>query len=193
MKINATVTGLKSVNGYLNKQGKLYGNQLQDELIKQTRQLSKKMRDDMSAAIDRGPVPFTKNAVLYFYNKSGTSVSCTIMIKDIQARYLYDVIVHPDPLKKFIPTSAARLTKQGNIPQLKSNIEKGKYRIVVENGKKYLIDTTKKDTKTKTKRVIGVRETKKRKLIYDFYAEAEKGVAVIVSGIKGHFKLKRGE
>ncbi|MDN4049013.1 hypothetical protein QNN08_11345 [Escherichia fergusonii] len=50
----------------------------------------------------------------------------------------------------------------------------------------------KKDTKTKTKRVIGVRETKKRKLIYDFYEEAEKGVTTIVSGMKGHFKLKKG-
>ncbi|EEX2218985.1 hypothetical protein KXR10_002486 [Escherichia coli] len=192
MKINAKITGLSSAKGYLNQQGKLYGNQFQDELIKCTRQLAKEMQADLNDSIDKGGVAFTKNAVLYFYNKSGTSVSCTIMIKDIQAGYLYDVIVHPDPLKKFVPTSAARLTKQGNIPQLKSNIEKGKYRVVVENGKKYLIDTTKKDTKTKTKRVIGVRETKKRKLIYDFYEEAEKGVTTIVSGMKGHFKLKKG-
>lgn len=62
----------------------------------------------------------------------------------------------------------------------------------IQNGKKNLIDTTKKDTKDKTKRIIGVRESKKRKLVYDFYNEAEQGAIAIISGIQGHFKLKRG-
>jgi hypothetical protein len=192
MKIKTQITGLSSAMGYINQQGKLYGNEFQNELITRTRQLAKKMQMDMSAAIDKGPVPFTNNAVLYFYKKVGTSVKCTIMIKNIQADYLYDIIVHPNPLKKFVPVSSARLSKQGNIPQIKSGIDKGKYKVVVENGKKYLIDTTKKDTKTKTKRVIGVRETKKRKLVYDFYKEAEEGTITIVSNIQGHFKLKKG-
>ncbi|ENV5883821.1 hypothetical protein ACFIPR_003189 [Enterobacter kobei] len=192
MKFNTNISGLSSAKGYLNQQGKLYGNEFQNELISRTRQLARTMQADLSANVDKGAVPFTNNAVLFFYNKSGTSVRCTIMIKDIQAEYLYDVIVKPNPLKKFVPTSSARLSKQGNIPQLRNNLAKGKYKVAVENGKKYLIDTTKKDTKTKTKRVIGVRETKKRKLIYDFYKEAEKGAITIVSGIRGHFKLKRG-
>ncbi|MEI9875998.1 hypothetical protein V5039_23485 [Enterobacter ludwigii] len=192
MKIKTQVTGLSSAKGYINQQGKLYGNEFQNELITRTRQLAKTIQTDMSKAIDKGPVPFTNNAVLYFYKKVGTSVKCTIMIKDIQAEYLYDVIVQPNPLKKFVPTSSARLSIQGNIPQLKSGLEKGRYKVVVENGKKYLIDTTKKDTKTKTKRVVGVRETKKRKLVYDFYKEAEAGIITIVSSMQGHFKLKKG-
>lgn len=157
-----------------------------------TRTLSRQIQADMSAAIDKGPVPFTNSAVLFFYAKIGTSVTCTIMIKDIQAKYLYDVIVKSSYINKFAPTSAAKMTKLGNISQLKSGLAKGKYKAVVQNGKKYLIDITKKDTKYKTKRIIGVRESKKRKLVYDFYNEAEQGAIAIISGIQGHFKLKRG-
>ncbi|MEG5874659.1 hypothetical protein UXO56_23315, partial [Enterobacter ludwigii] len=97
MKIKTQVTGLSSAKGYINQQGKLYGNEFQNELITRTRQLAKTIQTDMSKAIDKGPVPFTNNAVLYFYKKVGTSVKCTIMIKDIQAEYLYDVIVQPNP------------------------------------------------------------------------------------------------
>ncbi|HCD2515363.1 hypothetical protein [Citrobacter freundii] len=158
-----------------------------------TRTLSRQIQADMSAAIDKGPVPFTNSAVLFFYAKIGTSVTCTIMIKDIQAKYLYDVIVKSSYINKFVPTSAAKMTKLGNISQLKSGLAKGKYKAVVQNGKKYLIDITKKNTKYKTKRIIGVRESKKHKLVYDFYNEAEQGGAIaIISGIQGHFKLKRG-
>ncbi|HAU4633123.1 TPA: hypothetical protein JDY21_27995, partial [Citrobacter freundii] len=109
-----------------------------------TRTLSRQIQADMSAAIDKGPVPFTNSAVLFFYAKIGTSVTCTIMIKDIQAKYLYDVIVKSSYINKFVPTSAAKMTKLGNISQLKSGLAKGKYKAVVQNGKKYLIDITKK-------------------------------------------------
>ncbi|MDT0637953.1 hypothetical protein RM437_07880 [Citrobacter werkmanii] len=187
------VTGLSSAKGYLNKEGKRFGTEFQNEVIKRSRELSRKIQMDMSAAIDKGPVPFTNNAILFFYKKNTTSVTCTIMVKDVQAEYLYDIIVKPTFIKKFIPTSQARLTKQGNISQLKSGLAKGKYNTVVQNGKKYLIDTTKRDTKEKTKRIIGVRENKRRKLVYDFYNEAEKGTIVIISGIRGHFKIKKDE
>ncbi|WP_427151550.1 hypothetical protein [Citrobacter portucalensis] len=192
MKVKTKISGLTSAKGFLNSEGKKYGNQFQDELISRSRTLSRQIQADMSAAIDKGPVPFTNSAVLFFYAKSGTSVTCTIMIKDIQAKYLYDVIVKSSYINKFVPTSAAKMTKLGNISQLKSGLAKGKYKTVVQNGKKYLIDITKKDTKYKTKRIIGVRESKKRKLVYDFYNEAEQGANAIISGIQGHFKLKRG-
>lgn len=192
MKVKTKISDLTSAKGFINSEGKKYGNQFQEELITRSRALARQMQADMSAAIDKGPVPFTNSAVLFFYAKTGTSVSCTIMIKDIQAKYLYDVIVKPSFINKFVPTSSAKMTKQGNISQLKSGLAKGKYKAVVQNGKKYLIDTTKKDTKDKTKRIIGVRESKKRKLVYDFYNEAEQGAIAIISGIQGHFKLKRG-
>ncbi|TJZ59494.1 hypothetical protein FA013_30975 [Raoultella planticola] len=113
-------------------------------------------------------------------------------VLDNQNKYLYDVIVEPKRIEKFVNTSAARLTKEGNISQLRSGIKNGKYKVVVSGGKKRLIDTTKKDTKTKTKRVIGLHESKKRKIVYDFYSEAEKGIRLIISDIKGHFSIKRG-
>ncbi|MGQ5977251.1 hypothetical protein ACUNHT_26455, partial [Serratia sp. IR-2025] len=89
------------------------------------------------------------------------------------------------------PTSTARMTQQGNIASLKSGISSGKYKVVDSGGKRRLIDTSKKDTKTKTKRVIGLRETKKRKLVYDFYKEAEQGVRLVLSGVQGHFRISR--
>lgn len=48
-----------------------------------------------------------------------------------------------------------------------------------------------KTQRTKTKRVIGLRETKKRKLVYDFYKEAEQGVRLVLSGVQGHFRISR--
>lgn len=60
-----------------------------------------------------------------------------------------------------------------------------------KNGKERLIDTSKKDTTTKTKRVIGLRESKRRKIIYDFYKEANDGVRLMISGIEGSFIIRR--
>ncbi|EJD6389957.1 hypothetical protein M0I93_RS26750 [Klebsiella pneumoniae] len=110
----------------------------------------------------------------------------------MQNNYLYEIINKPASVEKFVNTSAAPLTKQGNIARLRANIKSKKYKVVESGGKKRLIDTTKKDTKTKTKRVIGIQESKKRKMIYDFYNEGEKGVRMIVSTIQGHFSVKKG-
>jgi len=56
------------------------------------------------------------------------------------------------------------------------------------DGKKRLIDT---NQKKKKKRVIGVRESKRRQLIYDFYANAERGAMLILNDIRGTFTLRR--
>ncbi|GEM_PF-387085 len=112
-------------------------------------------------------------------------------VKDIQAKYFYEILVKPRELDKFVPTSKARLTKQGNISGFKKNLANGRYKIVKSrNGKERLIDTTKKDTKTKTKRIIGLRQNKRRKIIYDFYAEAEKGARLMIHGIQGTFSIR---
>ena len=81
------------------------------------------------------------------------------------------------------------MSQQGNIAGLKSGLSSGKYKVVKSGGKRRLIDTSKKDTKRKTKRVVGLREKKKRKLVYDFYAEAEAGARLILAGVRGHFQF----
>lgn len=151
------------------------------------------MQGDLNNSVNRGAVGFTQLSILFFYRKVGrSSVTSTIMVKDIQAKYLYQVLVQPKAIDKFIPTSSARLTKQGNISGLKKNLSSGRYKVVKgKNGKERLIDTAKKDTKKKTKRVIGLREKKQRRLIYDFYEEANDGVRVIMSGIQGTFRISR--
>ncbi|QLO55279.1 hypothetical protein HV234_17445 [Klebsiella grimontii] len=192
MKIKSRITGLKQSKVYVNKEGRRLGSEFQNELITKARELAVKMQTDLNKSIDKGAVNFTSKALRSWFKKSKTGVKCYIGVLDNQNKYLYDVIVEPKRIEKFVNTSAARLTKEGNISQLRSGIKNGKYKVVVSGGKKRLIDTTKKDTKTKTKRVIGLHESKKRKIVYDFYSEAEKGIRLIISDIKGHFSIKRG-
>ncbi|HGW3445808.1 hypothetical protein [Serratia marcescens] len=192
MATTSTITGVQQTIANIQQQGIDYANNFNKEVSNRLRQLSQKMQIDMNNAIDRGPVPFTKNAILFrFYRDSTGQAVNQILVKNIQAQYLYDIIVKPSNLKKFIPTSTARMTQQGNISGLKSGLSSGKYKVVDSGGKRRLIDTSKKDTKTKTKRVIGLRETKKRKLVYDFYKEAEQGVRLVLSGVQGHFRISR--
>jgi len=192
IKIKSKVTGLKQSKIYINKEGKKLGSDFQNELITKTRELAVKMQTDLNTSIDRGAVPFTRNALRSWFKKSRTGVSCYIGVLQNQNEYLYDIIVEPKVIDKFVNTSAARLTKEGNISQLRSSIKNNKFKVVTSGGKKRLIDTTKKDTKRKTKRVIGLHESKKRKIIYDFYSEAEKGIRLIISDIQGQFSVKRG-
>lgn len=192
IKIQSKVTGSNQSKVYVNNEGRRLGSEFQNELITKTRELAIKMQTDLNTSIDRGAVYFTKNALRSWFQKSRTGVKCYIGVLQNQNEYLYDVIVEPKTMEKFVNTSSARLTKEGNITQLRNGIKNGKYKVVTTGGKKRLIDTTKKDTKTKTKRVIGLHESKKRKIVYDFYSEAEKGIRLIISDIKGHFSVKRG-
>lgn len=187
------INGIGSTRNYIQTQGVRLNNQFQNEIIKRSKLLSLRMQGDLNNSVDRGAVCFTQRSILFFYRKVGrTSVTSTIMVKDIQAKYLYQVLVQPKAIDKFIPTSSARLTKQGNISGLKNNLLSGRYKVVKgKNGKERLIDTAKKDTKKKTKRVIGLREKKQRRLIYDFYKEANDGVRIIMSGIQGTFRISR--
>lgn len=179
---------------FLKSEGTKLKAEFQKEMIQRIRKLSQQMQKDMSDVVDKGATGFTNRAVLFTYQRrSDTSVTCSILIKDVQASYLYDIIVKPKAIDKFVNTSAARMTKQGNIAGLHSNLQNKKYIVVKsKNGKERLIDTTKKDTKKKTKRVIGLRESKKRKMIYDFYAEAEAGTKLLISDINGVFKITKG-
>lgn len=187
------INGIGNTKTYINKQGKALMKQFQEEIIKRSRVLSQKVQADLNNAVDKGSVVFTQRSILFMFRKGGaTSVRCTILVKSIQAKYLYEVIVDPKAIDKFIPTSTAKLTKQGNISGLKKNLSNGRYKVVKgKNGKERLIDTSKKDTKRKTKRVIGLREEKKRKMIYDFYGEIDKGFRVVISDLRGIFVIKR--
>ncbi|UAK22691.1 hypothetical protein [Kluyvera sp. CRP] len=108
------------------------------------------------------------------------------MVKDIQARYLYDVVVKPSSIDKFIPTSAAKLTKQGNITGLKSNLKSGRYKVVESHGTKRIIDTR---VKKSDKRVIALKENKTRNLFYDWYKEGNQGIDLIITQIKGQYTI----
>jgi len=187
------INGISSASNYIQTQGARLNNQFQSEVIKRSKLLSQKMQADLNNSVDRGGVNFTQRSMLFFYRKIGkNSLTATIMVKDVQAKYLYEVLVQPKVIDKFIPTSSARLTKQGNISGLKKNLSSGRYKVVKgKNGKERLIDTSKRDTKKKTKRIIGIREKRQRKLIYDFYHEANDGVRVIMTGIQGTFRVSR--
>lgn len=192
IRIKSKINGLQQSKLYINKEGRQLGSEFQNELITRTRELAIKMQTDLNASIDKGAVNFTTKAIHSWFKKSRTGVSCFIGVLPNQNEYLYDVIVEPKIIDKFVNTSSARLTKEGNISQLRSGIKNNQFKVVTSGGKKRLIDTTKKDTKRKTKRVIGLHESKKRKVIYDFYSEAEKGIRLIISDIQGHFSVKRG-
>jgi len=186
------VSGVGDVQNYINKTGNKLGKDFQGELIKRSRALALKMQQDLNRSVDKGGVSFTQRSILFIYKKNDTGVTTSILVKDQQAKYLYDILVKPKAVDKIVPTSAAKLTAQGNISGLKKNLASGRYKIVKgKNGKQKLIDTTKKDTKNKTKRIVGLRESKKRKIIYDFYNEANNGVRLMVSGIKGTFRITR--
>ncbi|HFZ2060974.1 TPA: hypothetical protein ACIJZ3_000631 [Enterobacter cloacae] len=187
------INGISSTQSYIKTEGTKLGKLFNDEIIKRSRLLSQKVQADLNNSVDRGAVPFTQRSVLFFYKKNGKqSVTATIMIKNIQAQYLYNILVEQKTIDKFVPTSIARLDKYGNISGLRKGLSSGKYKIVKsKNGKERLIDTTKKDTKKKTKRVVGLREEKRRKIIYDFYGEVDKGVRVVMSGIEGTFRIRK--
>lgn len=182
------INGLNNAREYINQQGRQLGKDFQKTLIKQTRELAMNMQNDLSNSIDRGAVPFTRRSMLFTYKLTGTGVRTSIIVKDLQAKYLYDVLVKQSNVPKFIPTSAARLTGQGNITGLRNNLKKGRYKIVKQKGKERLIDT---NQRKKGKRVIGLREDKRRKIIYDFYENAERGAVLIFNNINGTFKVTR--
>jgi len=82
------------------------------------------------------------------------------------------------------------MTAQGNIAGLHTQMGK-KYKVVEQNGKRYLIDTSQKKKK-RNKRVVGKYEKKKRKMIYDFFNETEHKARLVLNTMRGQFNLWRG-
>ena len=185
-----SVSGLSNVKKYINTKGKALTADIENQLIQRTKELSQRLQQEMEKNIDGGAVPFTKRAVLFFYNRNRSGVKMTIAVRDIQAEYLYEVIVKERAISKFVPVpGSTKLTAQGNISGLRSGLKSGKYKVVQsKKGKQRLIDTKQKNRK---KRVVGLKETRRRDMVYDFYAEAESGARLIIKDIKGHFEIRK--
>lgn len=176
---------------WVNTQGKTITTNLQSEVTKRIRELSKKLQTEMDASIAGGPVGFTRRALFFNFVTKGDVRTNQIIVRGDQAAYLRTVIsdVH-EIFEKFVPTSNARLTKQGNISGLRANLSSKKFVVIDVKGKKMLVDTTMKG-KRRDKRIIGVREEKQRKMVFDFFQQAEDGAKLILSSINGTFQITK--
>ncbi|KEA51853.1 hypothetical protein DT73_13035 [Mangrovibacter sp. MFB070] len=176
------------------KDGTTYINNMQKEITNRARALSKQLQEKLNTSIEGGPVAFTKRTIFFNFiqNSNGTRTN-QIIVRSSQLKYLQSIIFEQSSETKFVPTDNARLNKQGNIVGLKAGLNSKRYVVVEQKGKKYLIDTTKKQKKGKqSKRIVAVRETKKRKMIFDFFENAEKGARLILNNVNGQFKFTKG-
>lgn len=174
----------------LNQQGQAYITSFQSELTKRCRALAKQVQDDINNTVDGGAVAFTKRAIFFNFIQHGNGTRTNqIIVRAQQAAYLRSVLTDdPTLFNKIVPTANARLTAQGNISALHNQMGK-KYKVVEQNGKRYLIDTSQK--KKRSKRIIGKYEKKKRKMIYDFFNEVEQKAILSLNTMRGQFTLRR--
>lgn len=187
-------SGPDDAGRWINDEGGRIIINVQSEITKRCRELARQMQNQLNEEIKGGPVAFTKRALFFNYIQSGYKRINQIIVRGDQAAYLRTVLNPEDAnelYEKIIPTGSARLTKQGNISALNKGISSKKLIVVEEKGKKYLIDPSKKSKKQHSKRVIGVKEKKKRKLVYDFFKNAEDWAKLLLSDVNGTFKFTR--
>lgn len=129
----------------LNQQGQAFITSFQSELSKRCRALAKLVQDDINNTVDGGAVAFTKRAIFFNFIQHGNGTRTNqIIVRGQQAAYLRSVLTDdPTLFNKIVPTANARLTQQGNISALHNQMGK-KYKVVEQNGKRYLIDTSQK-------------------------------------------------
>lgn len=175
----------------LNQQGQVFITSFQSELSKRCRALAKQVQDDINNTVDGGAVAFTKRAIFFNFIQHGNGNRTNqIIVRGQQAAYLRSVLTDDQAtFNKIIPTANARMTAQGNIAGLHTQMGK-KYKVVEQNGKRYLIDTSQKKKK-RNKRIIGKYEKKKRKMIYDFFNEVEQKAILSLNTMRGQFTLRR--
>lgn len=163
---------------------------VQSEITKKIREVAKQLQDKLNDDIKGGPVPFTKRAILFNFIQRGDRRTNQIIVRGDQAKYLSSVITDAAGIyDKFIPTSNAKLSKQGNITGLHAGMNK-KYKVANVKGKKMLIDNT-KNKKKRDKRIIGVKEKKNRKMIFDFFNEAESNSRLALSNMNGTYYFSK--
>ncbi|MDU5442521.1 MAG: hypothetical protein E6105_06925 [Finegoldia magna] len=174
----------------INQQGQAFITSFQSELTKRCRALAKQVQDDINNTVDGGAVAFTKRAIFFNFIQHGNGTRTNqIIVRGQQAAYLRSVLTNdPTLFNKIVPTANARLTAQGNISALHNQMGK-KYKVVEQNGKRYLIDNSQKKKK-RSKRIIGKYERKKRKMIYDFFNQVEQKAILTLNTMRGQFTLR---
>jgi len=182
---------------FINDNSPKIGEQFKKELSERMRTVTKQIQQMINIESKGGVVPYTNRAMKFNFYKpnSFTSINQIIVMPD-QADYLKNVI-DPNYVRKheskMIPYKNAKLTKQGNISQLKS---KDKYqRVKSKNGKEFLIDTSKNSSKrdpvmARKKRVVGYYGSVGRKPLFNFYDETEQKVIKQLRTLRGTFNYR---
>lgn len=185
---------------FINNNSPAIGQEFKKELSNRMRIVTQHMQRKVDNDVAGGGVPFTGKSLYFNFKKiSDYKTVNQIIVLPNQTSYLKYIL---DPAYrhvnegKIIPYNNAKLTKQGNITQLRSRTESDKYkRVKSKNGTTYLIDTTKKSSKrnpklAREKRVIGYYGSVGRKPLFDFYDETEKKVIEQLRTLRGTFDYR---
>ena len=182
---------------FINDNSPKIGEQFKKELSERMRTVTKEIQQMINIESKGGVVPYTNRAMKFNFYKpnSFTSINQIIVMPD-QADYLKNVI-DPNYVRKHenkvIPYKNAKLTKQGNISQLKN---KDKYqRVKSKNGKEFLLDISKNSSKrdpvmARKKRVVGYYGSVGRKPLFNFYDETEQKVIKQLRTLRGTFNYR---
>ncbi|MGX4867692.1 hypothetical protein ACUYFY_16800 [Enterobacter kobei] len=185
---------------FINNNSPAIGQEFKKELSKRMRIVTQYMQRKVDNDVAGGGVPFTGKSMYFNFKKiSDYKTVNQIIVLPNQTSYLKYIL---DPAyrhvneDKIIPYKNAKLTKQGNITQLRSRTQSDKYKKVKsKNGNTYLIDTTKKSSKrnpklAREKRVIGYYGSVGRKPLFDFYDETERKVIEQLRTLRGTFDYR---
>lgn len=185
---------------FINNNSSAIGQEFKKELSNRMRIVTQHMQRKVDNDVAGGGVPFTGKSMYFNFKKiSDYKTVNQIIVLPNQTSYLKYIL---DPAyrhvneRKIIPYKNAKLTKQGNITQLRSRTQSDKYKKVKSrNGNTYLIDTTKKSSKrnpklAREKRVIGYYGSVGRKPLFDFYDETEKQVIEQLRTLRGTFDYR---
>lgn len=185
---------------FINNNSPAIGQEFKKELSNRMRIVTQYMQRKVDNDVAGGGVPFTGKSMYFNFKKiSDYQTVNQIIVLPNQTSYLKFIL---DPAYrhinegKIIPYKNAKLTKQGNITQLRSRTQSDKYKKVKsKNGNTYLIDTTKKSSKrnpklAREKRVIGYYGSVGRKPLFDFYDETEKKVIEQLRTLRGTFDYR---
>ncbi|WP_370553589.1 hypothetical protein [Edwardsiella tarda] len=187
----ATYNNNAQVQRWINQQAQTIPADFQRELSRRCRTITQKLQDKINSTVKDGAVNFTQRAMFFNYIDHGFSRTNQIILRGNQAKYLKNVLgVNGSNVSKWIPTSNANLTSQGNIKSLKSKIKNNKYKqILSKNGKKYLIDVSSKNPKKH--KVIAYYGAVSRHQLFDFYQEAENLARQELANMRGTFGFRR--
>ncbi|WP_447088360.1 MULTISPECIES: hypothetical protein [Enterobacter] len=185
---------------FINNNSPAIGQEFKKELSNRMRIVTQHMQRKVDNDVAGGGVPFTGKSLYFNFKKiSDYKTVNQIIVLPNQTSYLKYIL---DPAYrhvnegKIIPYKNAKLTKQGNITQLRSRTQTDKYKKVKsKSGTTYLIDTTKKSSKrnpklAREKRVIGYYGSVGRKPLFDFYDETEKKVIEQLRTLRGTFDYR---